>query len=136
MEVNLIALFTAAFAYFFLGALWYSPLLFGKAWMTAMKFDQINLKEVPPPTKGYIFSFIGAFLTAFALTHMTNIADATILSHIKYAAMAWVGFIAASQMGAVYFNYLDKSPGKIFFINTGYNLVGFILIAVILALFK
>lgn len=68
--------------------------------------------------------------------HMTVLAEPTLLSHIKYAVMAWVGFIAASQMGAVYFNYFDKQPGKIFFINTGYNLVGFIMIAIVIALFK
>ena len=84
--------------------------------------------------KGMTYSFIGAFLAAFSLMQFFVFGDGSMAANLKYSLMAWLGFVAATQMGSVYFNYHDKSPGLIFIINTGYNLVGFTLIAVIQAL--
>ena len=139
MQVDVLALVISAVVYFFLGAAWYGKFMFGNVWMKAMNFSPEMLHKHQEQNgnsstvKGMIFSLIGAFLTAFSLMQFFIYGAGDIVSNIRFAGMAWLGFIAASQMGAVYFNNFDKQPGKLFFINTGYNLVGFMLIAVIQA---
>ena len=110
--------------------------MFAKAWMDAQSFSEEAIADNAGATmkKGLFFSLVGAFLAAFSLMQFFVFGDGSIGQNIRYALMAWLGFVAATQMGSVYFNFYDKKPGKLFFINTGYNLVGFILIAVIQAL--
>ena len=43
VEVNYVAVLAAAIASFVIGALWYSPMLFGKMWM---KLSNVSGKEV------------------------------------------------------------------------------------------
>jgi hypothetical protein len=56
-RLNLWAILAATVAAFVLGGLWYSPLLFGRAWVRANGFG-----EAPGPAGGKIFG-IGFVLT-------------------------------------------------------------------------
>jgi hypothetical protein len=140
MQVDILALVASAILYFILGMLWYSKVLFGNIWMKAFKFDEQECCNHSKGAgkvdmyKGMIFSLIGAFLTSFSLMQFFIFGNGDIASNIRYSLMAWLGFVSATQMGSVYFNFWDKHPGKIFFITTGYYLVGFILIAIIQAI--
>ncbi|HEY0431663.1 MAG TPA: DUF1761 domain-containing protein, partial [Pyrinomonadaceae bacterium] len=43
-SLNYLAVLVAAISTFVLGGLWYSPLLFGKAWMRANNFNEADLQ--------------------------------------------------------------------------------------------
>ena len=45
-EVNLLAVLVSGVAAMVIGALWYSPLLFGKLWMNGMGFTEAKMKEM------------------------------------------------------------------------------------------
>ena len=44
-QLNYLALFVAALSTFILGGLWYSPAVFGKAWMRENGFKEEDLKN-------------------------------------------------------------------------------------------
>jgi Protein of unknown function (DUF1761) len=48
MDVNYPAVLAAALSTFFIGGLWYSPLLFQKAWMRASGLDEEDLEKGSP----------------------------------------------------------------------------------------
>ena len=61
VQINYLAVLVAALATFFLGALWYSPILFAKAWMRAHDYTPEKLhqmKKKPPlgPTLSHWFA--------------------------------------------------------------------------------
>ena len=43
VDINYLAVLIAALASYVLGALWYSPVLFGKLWMKLSKIDPKNM---------------------------------------------------------------------------------------------
>lgn len=43
-KINYLAVLVAAISTFLIGGLWYSPLLFGKAWMNANGFSEAELQ--------------------------------------------------------------------------------------------
>lgn len=49
MEPNYLAIGVAALAAWVLGALWYSPLLFGKAWQSELGFTEEDMKGANMP---------------------------------------------------------------------------------------
>src|SRR5687767_314616 len=67
ININWLAVFVAAVATFFIGGLWYSPLLFAKGWMKENGFREEDLKTGRSP--GVIFggAFVLALISSFAL---------------------------------------------------------------------
>ena len=51
LEVNYLAVLVAAIVNMVVGALWYSPLLFGKAWMKLTGFNKKQLKKAKEKAK-------------------------------------------------------------------------------------
>lgn len=130
--INWIAVIVAALAYFVLGALWYSKLLFAKRWMADLKIDVNN----PDAKKGIGMMFGGSvvlmFVQCLALAILAGRIDgisATWMSGAKLGALVGCGFCAA----AVGVNYLyEKKPLSLFLINAGYAIVGNIIAGIII----
>ena len=69
-SINIWAVLVAALANFLIGGLWYSPALFGKAWMKANNFTDTDLQKGSPAVifgVSALFSFIMATNLAFFL---------------------------------------------------------------------
>ncbi len=122
----------AALAYFMLGALWYSKLLFSKKWIEYLKID-INDPNAKKGV-GLMFggSFVMMFLQCFALAVLVNRLEdfnGGWMSGVKLGALTGVCFSAAT----IGVNYLyEKKPLGLFLINAGYAVAGNIIAAVIL----
>ena len=128
-EVNWIAVLIAAVSAFVLGGLWYSPVLFGKAWQkeTGLSDEALNNAN-----KGKIFgvSFVLAFLAAavFALFLGPEVDVMFGLGAGLSAGLFWV----AASFGI---NYLfELKSMKLWLINGGYHTLQFTLYGVILGL--
>ena len=65
--INWLAVIVATISAFALGALWYSPMLFGKAWMAANGFSEEGLAEGFNPAKVYGISFVFTLVMALNL---------------------------------------------------------------------
>lgn len=130
--LNWPAIGLAALAYWAIGALWYSPVLFSKKWIAYLKID-VN---APDAKKGMGLMFGGSFVLMFVqalaiaiLAERLGVRNDGWMSGLKLGALAGVCFSAAT----VGINYLyEKKPIGLFFINAGYAVVGNMVAGVII----
>lgn len=131
-HASLLAILVSALILWFLGAAWYSPALFAKPWMNALGI-------VPGGEKkgllfGMISSFIGDIILAFVLWHMVSWAEAATWGAGAFIGfLCWLGFIAAPAFPQ---GIYERRPTKLFLINTGYWLVGLLIIGALLAVWR
>jgi hypothetical protein len=97
-NINLLALAVAAIASFGLGSLWYSPVLFGKAWQNALGFTDEYLKK---GNMAVIFgsSFVLILLMDFGLAVILQGhagRDVSALSGLLYGILMGLFFVATS----------------------------------------
>jgi hypothetical protein len=97
-NINFLALAVAAIASFALGSVWYSPVLFGKAWQTAVGLTMENLEKA---NMALIFgsSFILILLMNFGLAVILQGhagRDVTYLSGALYGFLIGLFFVATS----------------------------------------
>ena len=128
-EFNIWAVLTAAVASFVLGGLWYSPLLFAKAWQREAGLSD---EQVQGGNPGLIFGL------AFVLCVIASLVFALFLGPRPPLALGLgAGFAAGLCWVAASFgiNYLfERKSLKLFLINGGYHTLQFTLIGLILAL--
>jgi hypothetical protein len=129
--INWIAVGVATLAYFALGALWYSKILFAPKWIAYLKIDINN----PDAKKGIGMMFGGSFVMMFVQSLAIAILANRLgviggwLSGIKIGA--FVGCCFCSTTIAI--NYLyEKKPLGLFLINAGYAVVGNIIAGIII----
>ena len=128
ITINWAAFAVAVIAQFVLGALWYSPLLFVKAWQSETGHTPQDIgKRMPTALPGQL---IGAAVTAFVLVHFIRYAGAdTALAGAAVGLFAWLGFTAMPAMGYVLFG---SRKLKLSLIDNGYHLAGVVLMGAIL----
>jgi hypothetical protein len=128
-EINFIAVVVAAVASFILGGLWYSPLLFAKAWQ---RESGVTEEQMAGANMGMIFgltlvlSLIAAFVFALFLGPRPSMPLG--LGAGFSAGLCWV----TASLGI---NYLfERKSLKLFLINGGYHTLQFTVIGLVLAL--
>lgn len=134
MGVNLWAVLGAAVATMVIGFLWYSPALFAKPWMLAMGHDPEDKARIADMQKTagpkYGISFLASLLTAFVLgKFMIHFGISTYLYGAKVGFEVWIAFVMTVQLTDKLFS--DR-PLKLFMINTGFQLVCYLVIGAIL----
>ncbi len=92
-RVNYVAVLVAALSSFLIGGLWYSPILFAKAWMREAGLDEARLREKVATV------FAGAFVLALVIA--LNLAlflgeHATIAWGAGAGGLAGIGWAATS----------------------------------------
>ena len=96
ITINWLALAVAAGASFALGALWYSPVAFGKAWMEAIGLDQQQLQNPAGPMAA---SAISCLLTALVMGALIDaLAINTLTSGLALGAILGVGLVASAML--------------------------------------
>jgi hypothetical protein len=126
------AILVSALAQWFLGAIWFSPVLFAKPWK-AMVYPRSE------PAKGsmmagMLVSFLGSLILCFVLAHVIYWAGSTT---VHWGALigfiVWAGFIVAPlSAGHIY----EGRPFNLFAINTGYWLLALVAAGIILSLWR
>ncbi|MFI4934138.1 MAG: DUF1761 domain-containing protein [Caulobacterales bacterium] len=126
--VNILAVGTAGLAAYVLAALWYSPVLFFKAWQGAVGLSDDQAKAASRPATlvaALALVLIGAFVFAEFLGKVTPVQGAL------YGFAAGLTWVAAS----IGINYLFEGKSlKLFAINGGYHTLEFTLIGLVLGL--
>lgn len=137
-NLNLLAVLAAAISTMLVGFVWYSPVLFAKPWMREMGYDPTDKAKVQEMQKSagpaYMGSMLASLVTAFTLAlffHWLHVES------LRFSLMAafhiWLGFVATVQLTGVLFM---KQSMKLFAINTGYQLVCYLVMGTILALWR
>ena len=127
-NINFLAVIVAAVVSFILGALWYSPWLFGKTWADTLGLRYENLNPTP---KHYVSGIIMAFITAFVLAMLVswlNIYSAR--EGVLLGFLIWLGFLATSQYSGVIW---ANKPLKTYFIDTAFMLINLVVMSTIIA---
>ncbi len=137
-NVNLLSVLAAGIATMILGFVWYSPALFAKPWMREMGYDlndKAKLKEMQKSAGlTYGIAFLAGLVSAFMLGKILSITPIdTALYGMKLGLGVWLGFVATVQLTSALFM---KSSMKLFAINTGYQLVCYLVMGAILAVWK
>jgi hypothetical protein len=133
--MNWLAVLVAAVAYFMLGALWYSKALFGTKWAQLLKIDTSN----PDLRKGMggmmVSTFVLVLIVCFGLeTLIVKVNFGQELSYgIKLGLLTGLAFATT----AVSINYVyERKPTNLYLITNGYHVVGHVIAATILVLWR
>lgn len=129
-----LAVAVAAVAHFIVGMLWYSPLLFGKAWMKAAGITQTDMEAAK--AKGMagtmVVSLILSIVVAVVLNYLQDVTQAQgVMDAAIISTIVWVGFVATNNMSGV----LWENDSKVkYLINTFYSLAAYLASGIVLIL--
>ena len=130
-QINYLAVLATAVVNILLGMLWYSPILFGNIWMKAIGKTK---KELGGAGVGYVFTIITALITAVVLALFIGYTQAdTIFKGIQTGFWIWLGFVATTTLAGVLW---EGQPLKVYLIYNGLQLVTFIVMGSILAVWR
>ena len=136
MQIQYTLILVAALAQFILGAVWYSPLMFGNWWMKIMEVTHLS-QEALKKTQQQMLPFYGL---QFVLTVMFTFVLMMFLSSLPeywnnygIAGFIWLGFIVPTQVAGVIWGSTKKNFwGLQIFIMTSYQFVGLMIATYIL----
>jgi hypothetical protein len=133
-DLNWLAVLVAALAYFVLGAIWYAPPVFGKAWMRASGIEMPAGGERPGAAI-YIGPFFGGLIAAVA-TGLLAAATGTDTAGEGFVLglVVGIGYAMTVTLSTAIFDPNKPQQGVWFVITSLYHLVGLIIAAVIIAL--
>ncbi len=132
-SINYLAVFVAAIAYMALGALWYSPVLFGRAWMRLIGKSQEQIAADFKPVN-YLWAIIAAFLASYGIARlMIWTGFSSVGETIQLAILVAISFILASMWVNDSF---ETRPRGLTVVNVLYHAVGLVIVAVILGLWS
>lgn len=121
--MNYLPILVATVVAFGIGALWYSPILFGREWMTLTKMTEADMEAARERGvfKLYvvqlIITFIMFMVVGFVMSGFftaVNIAR-TGANGAFIAAILWLGFIATEAIGSMIW---ERKPFKLILIQS------------------
>ena len=129
-QANYLAILVVAIIANILGAIWYSPKMFGTIWAKASK---IEMKK-KPGAKPYILGFLMSLIMAAVVDCFVTKLDLTMVGEgLKLGFVLWLGMIATTQICAVLWS---KKPFKLFMVDSGYYLVNLLIMGGVLATWR
>ncbi len=131
IDINWLAIVVAAAINMAIGALWYSPALFGKQWA---KLHGKKVGDMGEGNMGYLVTAVGALIQAWVLVHFVRYAGSiTFWKGAITGFWLWVGFVAVVMAGSLIF---EGKPWKLWRINAGYYLVVLLINGALLAAWR
>ena len=133
ISINFLAVVAAAIANMVIGAIWYSPAVFGKMWMKSAGISQKDVEaQKKAMQKVYGFAFVGALIMAYVFAIIINLTAATtVVEALQIGFLAWLGFVATVSLSSVLF---EGRKQELYLLNNGYNLISLLVMSLILVL--
>jgi hypothetical protein len=131
MHINYLAVLVAAILNMVIGALWYSPMLFGKSWSQAIGK---KMEEMGSGGTGYAITILASLVTAYVLAYLVSkLGLHGFWSGTQLGLVAWLGFTATTHAS----NYAFEGKSmRLYSINLGYFLVSFLLMGGLLGAWR
>ncbi len=126
--INWLSVIVATLIYFFLGALWYSPVMFAKKWMELRNISEGDI-DGPNPVI-FVYSFILQFIAVASLALFITamgINSALNGAIIGFGAGAGILFALAGTTGI-----FTELKMQLHFLDSGYHVVGLTIAGIIL----
>lgn len=130
-DLNYEAIFVCSIIYLLLGALWYSPILFGKQWISLTGLQEKDMK-------GSVRAYIGGFFVALYISVVLSMfiyktQALTALEGALVGFWAWFGFIATTHFSGVIW---EKKPFNLYLIHVVFLLIMLVISGAILAVWR
>lgn len=134
-QINYLAVGVAALATIFIGALWYSPLLFHKLWVKTHGYSEEKVVQMRKTAgRSFIVSLFCYVVMAFVLAVLVSYAGvSTVLQGAFLGLLVWIGFLATLGLTAHMFS---EKPLSTYLIDVAYQLVYAVVMGVILAAWR
>jgi hypothetical protein len=127
-DINFGAVCLAAIAKVVIGSFWYSPLIFGKAWMRENKLSEADFIKGHPiwvmALLSLSFAFAGALAMAFFMTPQSTALSGAGLGFV--VSSIWIS--ASKANTTLYENYSIRH----YLIHAGYDVLGYTTMGAIL----
>lgn len=128
--VNWLAVIAATIAAFGLGGVWYSPLLFARSWQRAAGLSDEAIAGANLPL---LFGLAFVFTALMAANLAFFVAGADLPMTLAYSAAAGLGW---ATFGLFVVALFERRPPAYFLINGGYLTLMFLLMGLILGLWR
>ncbi|MCF8414391.1 MAG: DUF1761 domain-containing protein [Melioribacteraceae bacterium] len=132
MYINHFAVIVAAISDFAVGALWYSPLLFYKAWKDENKLTDEILKKINP-AKTYGMTFIFSLIISYNLAFFLGDANTDTMWGLSAGILAGLGW---ASLAFATVSLFEMKSWKYILINCGYITVAFALKGLIIGAWR
>lgn len=133
-KVNYLAVITAAFAALVEGAAWYSPVLFGNAWMELRGLNPATMAEMKIPVWEILAEFVRSLVVAYVLARLVVFTGVVgWKGAVQLAFWVWLGFQAMAIAGSVIH---ENYPWQLYAIHAGDALAKTLVMAVILSVWR
>ena len=130
--INYFAVLAAALSTFLLGGLWYSPLLFGKAWMRANNFTDVDVQTFSK-ARMFGWSVFLALIMALNLAMFLAAPDTNLTWGMAAGALAGLGWVA---MSIAIIGLFENKSWKYIAMNGGYVTVAFVIMGAIIGAWR
>ena len=130
MGLNMLAVLVAAISGMVLGALWYSPVLFGKQWMAAIGE---SAEDFAPPASAMVGSLFCCLASALSLEIIFTHAEInTLLSGTLMGAVIAIGLVSTALLSD---NLFCGWGRRLFWIQAGYRSTYIVVMSAIITAF-
>jgi hypothetical protein len=141
-SINWVAVLVAGISAFVVGGIWYSPGLFGRAWMKDNNFTEQQIKTGAGKGKIFGWTFVFSLLMAANLGMFLAdapaecAADCAIKTDLTWGATA--GFLAGiwTFCAVAIHSLFEQKPWRLILINGGYSIVSLVLMGAIIGLWR
>lgn len=130
-HLNIWAVLVSALSTFLIGGLWYSPAVFGKAWMKENGFTEEGMKNANM-AKIFGLAFFLALIASINLAMFLG-PDTNVGLGAFYGFLAGFGWVA-TFVGTHYL--FERKSFKLFLINAGYSVVSLTVMGVIIGAWR
>lgn len=127
-DINLLAVIVAAIIKMALGAIWYSPKVFGEIWANSALGKGVT--EVKATPWHYAAEAALSLLMALVLALFVNwMGLNTVSQALTVAFFLWLGFIATTQLCGVIWG---KVPVNVYLVHTGFILLSLLIMTTLI----
>ena len=135
VQVNFIAVLVCSVVTFLIGGLWYSPFLFAKKWVALLGKSPESMGGAAPNPLMFVIGFLTGLITSYVLAVVVNLSAASsVVDGVIVGIVCWLGFAGATSYNNQV-NFVQR-PRALWAIDSGYNLVTFVITGAILAIWR
>ena len=133
LNINELAVFIAAVAGTGLGALLYSPILFGQLWLKLSNFkpEEMEAAKQKGMAKSYVGNFIATLILVYALAYFLSVGGAMgVGPAFVIGFWLWLGFVVTVSANGVFWG---KDSWGLYGLNMAHQLVSILVASAILS---